>query len=180
MQGYIGVVTCFAGDFIPKSWLPCNGQQLQINIYSAVYAILGTQFGGDGQTYFSLPDLRGRTPVSPGSNGNSDYNQGAMAGTEMTTLIVSQMPAHTHDGSQALAGMQANSSDGIDPNPSSGFPSRFTGAYSPTPTPDCFMPKAASYPYVQNVGGSQPVPILSPYLAINYMICLEGIFPSRG
>lgn len=176
MDGVIGVVTCFAGTFIPKNWMACNGQQLSVVRNQPLFAILGNTFGGDGISTFNLPDLRGRTPVSPGSSDGQQYKQGQPAGAETLTITGNQLPAHTHTGDVTVQ-LQASSSDGIDPSSNNGYPGRFTGAYSSTA--NCMMTPPATYSEV-GPAGTQPVDTRSPFLVINYIICINGIFPSRG
>jgi microcystin-dependent protein len=179
MDGVIGVVTCFAGEFIPKNWAACNGQTLQIAPNQALFAILGTSFGGNGTSTFNLPDLRGRTPVSPGSEpGTSTYTLGEKAGSETVSLNASQTPIHTHDPTTIQLALQANTDDGIDPSSNLGYPSRFTGAYATASDSTMLSPDYTAV--IQNNAGSQPVNICSPYLVVNYMICLAGLFPTRG
>src|SRR5512140_216933 len=94
---FIGEIVMFAGNFAPRSWALCNGQLLPIAQNTALFSILGTTYGGDGRTTFALPDLRGRVPVHPGQGpGLSNYVLGEMAGTENTTLLINNMPAHNH------------------------------------------------------------------------------------
>ena len=176
MDGVIGVVTCFAGTFIPRNWMACNGQLLSIANNKPLFSIIGNAFGGDGTSTFNLPDLRGRTPVSPGVSTGIKYKQGMTAGSETLTITSNQLPAHTHTGAVTVQ-LQANTADGIDPNSTNGYPSRFTGAYSPTA--NCTM---SSPPEFLQAGpaGSQPADICSPFLVINYIICINGIFPSRN
>lgn len=177
MDGVIGVVTTFAGETIPRNWLPCNGQQLQISSYQVLFDVIGNAFGGDGKTNFNLPDLRGRAPVSPGSNGSgTKYVFGQQFGSETLTITPGQLPEHTHTGDVTIS-MQASLADGIDPSPEHGFPSRFTGAYATTANATMEKPPNG---FTVDPPGNQPVNICSPYLVLNYIICYAGIFPSRG
>ena len=177
MDGVIGVVTCFAGSFVPKNWMACNGQQLSVSKNKALFAILGNVFGGDGISTFNLPDLRGRTPVSPGKGtGLQSYSLGQAAGSETVTITSNMLPAHTHSGN-ATVQLQANTSDGIDPGSNSGYPSRFTGAYSPTA--NCNMAPPTTFFEVLSPG-NVPADICSPFQVINYVICISGVFPSRN
>ncbi|MEO8406452.1 MAG: tail fiber protein [Chitinophagaceae bacterium] len=178
MDGVIGVVTCFAGNFAPKNWTTCDGQTLSIAQNQALFAILGNSFGGDGVTTFNLPDLRGRTPVSPGQSGGSAYALGQKAGSETTTLQANNVPTHTHDPTTMQISLAASSDDGIDPNSNLGFASRFTGAYAPTADTKMLDPNYNAV--IQNNAGSQPINICSPYLVVNYIICLNGLFPTKN
>ena len=176
MDGVIGVVTCFAGTFIPKNWMACNGQSLSVASNKVIFSIISNTFGGDGITSFNLPDLRGRTAVSPGASGGQTYKQGQPAGSETVTVTSNQLPSHTHTGAVNVQ-LQANTGDGIDPSSNVGYPSRFTGAYSPTA--NCVMNTTATF---FQVGGAGNVPanICSPFLVLNYIICVSGVFPTRG
>lgn len=177
MDDVIGVVICFAGPFIPKNWLPCDGRQLPIaSSYQVLFDVIGNAFGGDGKTTFNLPDLRGRTPVSPGASGVSKYKLGIPAGSETILLTGSQLPQHTHTGTVTVA-MQGNTADGIDASSNLGFPGRFTGAYATTA--DCTMNRTQTN-FVVLPPGNEPVNMCSPYLVLNYIICFSGIFPSKG
>jgi microcystin-dependent protein len=176
MEGVIGVVTCFAGAFIPKNWMACNGQSLSIPNNKPLFTIIGNAFGGDGVSTFNLPDLRGRTPVSPGVGQGSNYKQGQPAGAETLIVTANQLPEHTHSGSITVQ-LQANSQDGIDPNSTGGYPSRFTGAYSTTA--NCAMAPPPTFPQC-GPAGSQPANTCSPYQVINYIICIAGVFPTRN
>src|SRR5436189_142599 len=103
MEGVIAVVTCFAADFAPKNWAFCNGQLLAISTNQALFSLLGTTYGGNGVQTFGLPDLRGRTPVSPGQgNGLSNYALGQSAGAESVSVTGNNMPAHNHNGNITL------------------------------------------------------------------------------
>ncbi|MDP4261963.1 MAG: tail fiber protein [Bacteroidota bacterium] len=180
MEGVIGVVTCFAADFVPKNWAACNGQTISISQNQALFAILGTTYGGNGTTTFNLPDLRGRTPVSAGqAPGLSKYDLGQLTGFEFATLTVNNLPPHNHNGSVALQ-LPANTDDGIDPTANGGYPSRFAGAYATAPTAGVTMLSPTYNAVIAAAGSSQGIDIRSPYLAINYIVCLYGIFPSRN
>ncbi len=177
-EPFIGEIIMFAGNFNPRGWAFCQGQLLSIAQNTALFAILGTTYGGNGQTTFALPDLRGRVPVGQGQGpGLSPYSLGQQAGTETVTLLTTQMPAHNHL-------VNANEGNGSAQTPGAGFPS---GGIVPT------SGNAAVNNYrnstdgttmaptvIGNAGGSQPHPNIQPYLCINFIIALEGIFPSRN
>jgi len=178
MDGTIAVVTCFAGNFAPRNWAFCNGQLMQISQNTALFSILGTTFGGNGQTTFALPDLRSRVPVGVGQGpGLPSVTLGEVSGSETVTLLTTNLPPHIHSGPVNYQ-LPANSEDGTDPTPNSGYPSRFTGAYATSTNAAMLAPVYSGV--VGNAGQSQPVPILSPFLAISYIICLFGVFPSRN
>jgi len=171
MEAYIGLITMFAGNFAPRGWQLCAGQLLSIAQNTALFSILGTTYGGNGQTTFALPDLRSRVPVGQGQGpGLSNYVLGEVTGTENVSILITNMPAHTH---AVLATETATSNDpkGLVPGNESVDRTLIYGA------PDGTL-MAANMNSV--VGGSQPISILQPLLAINFIICMEGIFPSRN
>lgn len=178
MEGVLAVVTCFAADFAPKSWAFCNGQILQISTNQALFSLLGTTYGGNGQTTFALPDLRGRAPVSAGTGpGLSEYTLGQRTGTETVSLTTNNLPPHVHNGAVNLQ-LSADSNPGSQPSVEFAYPGSLPGAYSSTPNATMKMPGVNAT--IGVAGGGQPLPIMPPYLAINYIICLYGIFPSRN
>lgn len=174
----MAVVTCFAADFAPKYWALCNGQIMQIATNQALFSLLGTTYGGNGVQTFGLPNLQGRTPVSPGQGpGLSNYNLGQVSGAEGVTLNVSNLPPHNHSGPVALQ-LQADSNPGSSTSVEFAYPAGLNGAYANTPNATMLAPTYAAT--IGNAGNNQPLSILSPYLAINYVICIYGIFPSRN
>lgn len=178
MEGVMAVVTCFAGSFAPKTWQFCNGQILSIATNQALFALIGTTYGGNGVTTFALPDLRGRTPISTGQEpGLPLIVAGEMTGTEHITLIVQNLAPHNHNGA-AVHSLPANTDPGIDPTPNTGYPSSFTGAFGAPASANATM--IAPNVTIGITGNSAPVDIRTPYLAINYVICVQGIFPSRN
>jgi microcystin-dependent protein len=171
-EPFLGMIAIYGFNFAPRGWAFCNGQILPIAQNTALFSLLGTMYGGNGQTTFGLPDLRSRFPNHFGQGpGLSSYTQGQVGGTESATLTVNQMPAHNHNSTTPATGADGNS---IDPAAGAVFGAG-TSIYkvgaatiqmSPTPT--------------SLTGGSQPTPIINPYLTLNYCIALEGIFPSRN
>jgi microcystin-dependent protein len=167
MEGYIGQVILFAGTFAPRGWAFCQGQLLSIAQNTALFAILGTTYGGNGQTTFALPDLRGRTPVGAGQGpGLGNKSLGQMGGEEAHTLLASEMPAHNH----VLNGTNADQTTN---RPGGALPAK-GGAYGTSPN------TTLAAGALGTAGGSQAHNNLPPYLGLNYIICLEGIFPSRN
>lgn len=166
MDSYIGQISMFAGNFAPRGWMLCNGQLLPIQQYSAVFAILGTTYGGDGQTNFGLPDLRSRGPVhaSSGGVGTSPRQLGEMFGTESVTLMQHNMPAHNHVAPAASVQTSDKPGAGLAPAPG--------GSYGPATVVNGMAPGQVS-------GQNVPLGIAQPSLAVNFIICVEGIFPSR-
>ena len=177
MEGYMAQILMFAGNFAPKSWAFCQGQLLSISSNSALFSLLGTTYGGDGRTTFGLPDFRGRIPVGTGDGpGLSDYQLGQRAGTESTTLTVAQMPSHSHQVTPQLVVSTGNgTTDEPDGNVLAGTS---TPTYAPATSANG---KLAGLSATETpAGGSQPFSIVQPYLAMNFVICIYGIFPSRS
>lgn len=166
----IGEIRMFGGNFAPRGWAFCDGQLLPISQNSALFAILGVTYGGDGRTTFALPDLRGRAPVHPGRGpGLSDVRLGERFGLENMTLTVNEMPNHTHNplstnapANQQLPGNHVSADEENDT----------FKLYSDTPTN--IMAETTS------TGGSQPFDMHQPSLGIYFIIALVGIFPSRN
>jgi len=176
-EGFIGEIKMFAGNFAPRNWALCDGQILQISQYSALFSLLGTTYGGDGRTTFALPDLRGRVPIHRGTGpGLSTKYWGERGGQERVTLSHAQMPAHTHTA-KAYADTSAGSSD----KPKDMLPARNAAAtpqYGNNFAALSNMNSAAVT--VGSAGGSQAHENMQPYLTIHYIICLQGIYPSRN
>ena len=197
MDEFIGIIKLFAGNFAPTGWAFCSGQLLPISQNQALFAILGTTYGGDGRTTFALPDLRGRVPV--GSNGTGPglppVIPGQMSGEVNHTLIISEMPIHSHAAVVGgTATLSVNSGQATQPNPSAGAsiaaPGTLSGrTFTPslgfnTTTPDTALNNASIATNSLTVtnannGGSLPHNNMQPYVGLNYIICLQGLFPSR-
>jgi microcystin-dependent protein len=178
MEGVLAVVTCFAADFAPRGWAFCNGQILPIAQNQALFSLLGTTYGGNGVTTFALPNLQGRTAVSSGQGlGLSNYTLGQLTGTETVTLTSGNLPSHVHNGNISLQ-LDADSSDGTITRAANSYPALYAGAYASTP--GAAMAAPGYNVSIGTAGGGQPMPIRAPFLAINYIICLQGIFPSRN
>ncbi|MDL5049701.1 tail fiber protein [Oscillatoria amoena NRMC-F 0135] len=191
MEGYIGEVRLFAGNFAPRAWMLCQGQSLSIAEYTPLYAIIGTMYGGDGQQSFLLPDLRGRRAVHSGNStgpGLQPIYIGEVGGYEQLTLTSSQMPAHSHQITATMTGSAtlnfANDSAVAGVTPQNNFFAISSENFY-APNPDTALASASVTTNLSSMslsvsGGSQPIPMVTPYLALNYIICLEGIFPSRN
>ncbi|HEY0679340.1 MAG TPA: tail fiber protein [Chitinophagaceae bacterium] len=188
MEGTIGEIRMFGGTFAPRSWAFCAGQLLSISQNTALFSILGTTYGGNGQTTFALPDLRGRSPIGTGQGpGLTNISLGQVSGVENVTILTTQMPAHTHTATvTGTVNPRCLDDEGLGDSPGNAFPSAATTAgkiyASSSQTPDATM---GSSPIVATAtigiaGNSQPLPIRNPYLGMNYIICLQGIFPSRN
>jgi microcystin-dependent protein len=169
-QPYVGEIRMFAGNFAPNGWMLCEGQALPISENETLFQLIGTTYGGDGQETFNLPNLASRVPIHQGTGPDgTTYQMGEMAGVEQVTLTVQQIPIHTH---ALLASTDAGNAVGPESNvlanPFNTFP---------------YFPSAGSLPLntqsLTPVGGSQPHENLQPYLCINFIISLFGIFPSQ-
>ncbi|MDQ3898292.1 MAG: tail fiber protein [Actinomycetota bacterium] len=167
-EPFLGEIMMFAGNFAPRGWAMCNGQILPIAQNTALFSILGTTYGGNGQTTFALPDLRGRVPMHFGQGpGLSARTLGEQGGEESVTLIQAQLPQHSHTANATSADATSSKPDGA--VPASG------GAYAPASDGTTMSPG-----FITGGGGNQPHDNMQPYLAINFVIALEGIFPSRN
>lgn len=168
MEPFIGQIQAFGFNFAPRGWAMCNGQLLAISQNTALFSLLGTQFGGDGRTTFGLPDLRGRFPLHMGQGpGLPNYVMGQTGGTDSVTLLSTNMPSHTHP----LLAAEEGSSD----NPSGTFiAGDGTNAFASSQNTS-MAPNAIGL-----AGNNQPFPVKNPFLCINYCIALVGVFPSRN
>lgn len=178
MEAYfIAQICLFAGNFAPRSWAFCNGQLLSIAQNDALFALIGTIYGGDGQVTFGLPDFRGRIPVGAGQGpGLSNISLGQQAGTYNHTLTINQIPAHTHTPTIAVGVSSANGNTG---NPAGAVVAQ-TPANFYAPAANATEAFAGSSVSVSPAGGNQPFDKIMPYLGMNFVIALEGIFPSRN
>jgi len=163
---FLGEIKIVTWNYNIKGWAFCNGQFLPINQNQALFSLLGTMYGGNGQTTFALPDFRGKIPMHVGGG----HTQGETAGQYAHTLTQSEMPAHTHF-------MNVTNNDGTSPNPSSADILSKAVANSYGGASSLVAMNAAS---VGNVGGSQPHDNTQPFLALNFIIALQGIFPSQN
>ena len=196
MEGTIGEIRMFAGTFAPKYWAYCDGRLISISSNTAFFSILGTTYGGNGSTTFAVPDLRGRVAVGTGTgNGLSNVQLGQMSGTESVTLLTTQIPAHTHTaiagtGGSGTATLNAVTANGNTQSPSGNYiaASRTASVASYIASGTTAAMNAGSItlsnitagaPTIGITGGSGPHSNMQPYLGINYIICVEGIFPSR-
>jgi microcystin-dependent protein len=181
-EPYIGEIMMFAGNFAPQGWALCDGSVLSIAQNTALFAILGTTYGGNGQTTFALPDLRGRAPVHPGQGpGLSPYALGQNGGVEQVSLTTAQMPAHTHLATATVTiNVNDSRADATSPNGAVlSQPEAASYAAEPDGTSTMNARAVTAAVTVGLAGNSAPVPTLSPYLCVNFIIALQGIFPSR-
>jgi len=164
-QPYVGEIRMFAGNFAPAGWLFCSGQNLPISEYETLFNLIGTTYGGDGQTTFALPDLQGRIPMHQGGG----FTMAEKAGVETVTLNGNQMAAHSHS-------FFASTSIANSPNPGGSLVARspqVTAFINANPT----VPMAAQF--LGNIGGNQPHSNMQPFLCVSFIISLFGIFPSQ-
>ncbi|MBO9636240.1 MAG: phage tail protein [Chitinophagaceae bacterium] len=180
-QPYLGNVTVFAGNFAPVGWMFCNGQLLAISENDALFALIGTTYGGDGVTTFALPNFQSRVAVHQGTLSGSPYIIGMVGGTENITLTINQMPAHNHPFVSASGNIPASSSNsGNVATPQNNVPAVApVNLYNPSGDGLGMGPGVANGS-TGIAGGSLPVSILSPYLAMNYIIAVFGIFPVQS
>ena len=163
-EPFLSEIKIISWNFAPKGWAFCNGQFLPINQNQALFSLLGTTYGGNGQTTFALPDLRGRIPIHFGSG----HTLGEAAGAESVTLTLQQLPTHLH-----FMGASSQNAD-ID-IPTGANLAAFNNGYRQATNLVAITPTTIS-----SVGGSQPHTNMQPYLTLNFIIALQGIFPSRN
>ncbi len=171
MAPYVGEIRMFAGNFPPNGWMFCEGQTLPISENDVLFQLIGTTYGGDGQETFNLPNLASRVPIHMGTGPDgTTYQLGEMAGAEQVTLATTQIPAHTHP-------LTASASAGNSPNPQNNVVSQTDGTISLyiADPPGAAMNAGAISP----AGGSQPHENCQPFLCINFIISLFGVFPSQ-
>jgi microcystin-dependent protein len=181
---YLGEVKLFAGNFSPRGYAFCNGQLLAISQNDALYALIGTTYGGDGVNTFGLPNLQGRIPLHQGTgSGLSNRVLGEMAGTETVTVLSTQMPVHYH---QPVANNVDPTNDAPAANTMPCRPKQAVGGNSaqlytdPSKTPTAGDLKPMLAGIIGNAGGNQPHDNMMPFLCISFVIALEGVFPSQN
>jgi microcystin-dependent protein len=167
---FIGEIRMFAGNFAPAGWAFCDGTTLPISENDTLFLLIGTTYGGDGETTFNLPDLRGRAPIHMGTGSSgTTYQLGESGGVESVTLTTNQIPQHTH-------ALQATTATGTQPNPGGNV---LANSQGPQPYiqegPDGNLDAQA----LSTAGGSQPHDNLQPYLGINFILSLFGTYPSQ-
>lgn len=171
-EPFLAEVRLMGFNFAPRGWAFCDGQILPINQNQSLYSLLGTIYGGDGRTSFALPDLRGRTPIHVGnSNGGEEHELGQKGGEEAITLSAAEMPSHDHTAQASSSNANQNISGG---NILAGALNLYI-----QPSEDAVLQSIAPATVV-NVGGGQSHDNMQPYLAVNFCIALQGLFPSRN
>ena|ERR1700748_3286523 len=175
----LGVIKMFAGNFNPRGYLLCQGQLLSIAQNTALFSILGTTFGGNGTSTFGIPDLRGRVPVGNGTGpGLSPIVLGEVGGQERVTLLTTNMPAHTHPLTGSVQMPVNDSAANVNSPVGSYLADTAANIYNNAAGIDFGAPLTNNLT-IGIAGGSQPFEIQSPYLGMNYIIAVQGIFPSR-
>lgn len=173
-QPYLGTITLFAGNYAPENWAICNGQLLSIGTYQALFSLIGTTYGGDGRSTFAVPDLRSRLPLHQGAGTNlTPRAVGQSFGTESVALLATQMPAHTHPVfASSLPPSQSSPAGGLLASPGT--------AYNNFAAIGGSQPVALSLATVVPAGSSLPHNNLMPYLALNFIIAVQGVYPTQN
>ena len=172
---FIGQISMFGGNFAPRNWAFCSGQIMSIAQNTALFSILGTTYGGNGQTTFALPNLQGRVPIHPGQGpGLSNYQLGQQAGTENTTLLVNNLPPHTHPATVTSNASTGSASDTLPTGNYLAADNQYKNTANTT------LNANAVAVTVGIAGNGIPFNNIQPYLALNFLIALQGIFPSRN
>jgi len=175
-EPFVGEIKMFAGNYAPVGWALCDGQLVSVSEYDALFSLLGTTYGGDGQTTFGLPDLRGRVPVHMGQGpGLSSRVIGARGGAESVTLTVQQIPSHTHQA-RCIPG----TGDQQSPQNHVWAQAAIAGTNLYSNLPPSLTMKSTPTAAIGNTGGSQEHDNLIPYQVLNYIIALTGIYPQRN
>ncbi|MCA1590667.1 MAG: tail fiber protein [Acidobacteria bacterium] len=168
-EPFLSEIRIFSFNYAPKGWALCNGQLLPINQNQALFALLGTTYGGNGQTTFALPNLRGRVPIHEGAG----FNLGQVAGAESQTLSIAEMPTHNHSVAAYDAAPDSNATSPVGAfyaETADASTMYFSGAAD----------NAMAAGVISNTGGSQPHENRQPFLTLNFCIALQGIFPSQN
>lgn len=171
-QPYVGEIRMFGGNFAPVGWAFCNGQLIAISENDTLFNLIGTTYGGDGQSTFALPDLQGRLPVHAGTNAGTTVVIGEKAGVENVTLTTQTIPSHNHALQATAAGQVLSPLNALYAVPSSSVAGLETYATGTPATP--LVPAS-----IQGAGGNQPHNNVQPYLCISFIISLFGIYPSQ-
>jgi microcystin-dependent protein len=167
METFLGQILMVGFNFAPQGWALCNGQLLPIEEYTALFSLLGTTYGGNGVTTFALPNLQGRVPIHQGeSGGTSNYTMGMSGGVENVTLLINNIPAHSHTAN-------CNTTLGTNSNPAKSF---WSEAPSYAASANAEMAPTA----IGTTGGNLPVTVVQPFLCVNFIIALQGIYPARA
>lgn len=187
MEPFIGMIVMFGGNFAPRGWALCDGTLLSISQYQALFSILGTTYGGDGRTTFALPAMRGRVPMHPGSGpGLTPRSLGQKAGVESVVLNTNQIPSHTHGITITEANLRVVREDGNTSEPANAAMANVSpdnvSAYNNSTAPDANAAAGSLQvsAIANNTGGNQDHTNMQPYLCVNFIIALQGTYPSRN
>ncbi|MFF2051230.1 phage tail protein [Leifsonia sp. NPDC058194] len=167
-QPYVGEIRMFAGTFAPLDWLLCQGQVLPIAENETLYQLIGTTYGGDGQTTFALPNLTARFPLHYGSSSAGSYPIGTSVGTDSVTLLTPQIPSHTHLPAVGSSPTTASAAGA------------YLSSWADVPYSSAAPSLALAPQQLAPAGGSQPHENRQPYVAVNFIISLAGVFPSQS
>lgn len=180
MEGVLAVIWMFGGNFAPRNWVFCDGQLLAISQNSALFSLLGTTYGGDGRTTFGIPEMRGRVPMHAGNGpGLTPRQIGQRSGQESVTLNTTEIPSHGHPATTTTQ-IAVSSASGGEPNVNGQYLANHTGAFNEDPTAGATLAGPTSATTVGNTGGNLPHNNLQPYMVVNFVMCVSGIFPSRN
>lgn len=181
-EPFIGEIKLLAFDFAPRNYAQCAGQIMSIAQNTALFSLLGTTYGGNGQTTFALPDLRGRMPIGQGTGaGLPTHVMGEMAGSPTTTLTLPNLPAHTHAATGITVNAPVSTGGGDASSPQGAFLANTgTEVYSSISTSGANYGPLTVSGQTGIAGANYPVDIMNPYLVMNYSIAIYGIFPSRN
>jgi len=178
-EPFIGEVVIFAGNFAPRGWAFCDGQLLPISSNTALFSILGTTYGGDGRTTFALPDLRGRAVLHAGTGpGLSSIRLGEKLGTETEILQNFQMPSHNHVATESTIEIAMSTAAGEEGTGNHNFIASHSNAFNTTSTIGAGLRGVTTS--IDNDGGSQSHNNMQPVQVVNYIIALQGVYPSRN
>jgi microcystin-dependent protein len=172
---YVGEIRMFAGNFAPVNWALCNGALIAISQNETLFNLIGTTYGGDGQTTFALPNLQSRTPLHAGALSGTNYVLGQIGGVEQVTLTTNQIPAHGHTVNAVSPGASVPAPAGALPGVSSSTTQAGTLQYGTGTDPTTLIQST-----IGSSGGNQPHSNIQPYLAINFIISLYGIYPTQN
>jgi len=181
MEPYLSELRVFSFGRIPQGWLPCNGQLMPLNQYQALFALLGTQYGGNGTTNFALPNLQGRVMINAGNGGGNSYTYGSNGGVETVALTIAQMPGHLHvanaQAANATTAVASGNNNLYLAQPVVANGSQQVNMYvTASPNPQLTLASAQ----ISTVGAGAPHDNMPPYNVLNVCICINGIFPSRN
>lgn len=184
MEGYLAEIRMFAGNFAPRTWAYCQGQLLSITQNTALFSLLGTVYGGDGRVSFALPNLAGRVPVGTGNGpGLPPVELGQVGGSDTNILTINQLPQHTHAATATVTPAASTGGRGVTTTnvPTNNYPVQTSeGNNIYTTAHNVVMGQSPVNVTVQTAGSSEPVNNMQPFLGMNYIICTEGLFPSRN